>query len=216
MRTPFFQKINLNPSIKEEIIRVSDSVRIATLEDCNLDENNINFFSIGAKFDNHFNKRNEHQLEQLSDKSWQTNLDKKTFTNEYLDKFRFVTNFWVIYARKESSGFPYHRHHCLHKENARIPYLLMVVHGKKSVVELVEPLNYHDPIPNPAQGDLSKDVETKVVGQYEINDSEIYLMNSWIYHTLYCDDFVRISIWNPDVRNVYEANDYIDYLESLR
>lgn len=215
MRTPFFQKLNLNPLIKEELIRVSDTVRISTLEECKLDEKSLNFFSIGEKFDNHFNRKNEHQLEYLSNDSWKINLDKKTFTKEYLDKFRFVTNFWVIYADKETSSFDHHRHHCLHKENARIPYLLMVVHGNKSIVELVEPLNFHDPITTPAQGNLTKDVEIKLVGQYEIEDSEIYLMNSWTYHTLHCDNFVRISIWHPDARNVYEVNDYIDYLESL-
>ena len=216
MRTPFFQKINLHPSVKEELIQVSNDARTTTVKECNLNEEELNFFSIGAKFDNHYNRRNEHYLEYLSDTSWQMNLDKKTFNQEYLDRFKFVTNFWVIYFTKEFSRFPYHRHHCLHKENARIPYLLMVFHGSKSFMELIEPLNYYDPIANPAQGDLSRDVETKLIGRYEMEDSQVYLMNSWIYHSLDCSDSSRISIWNPDVRNVYEASDYVDYLESLQ
>jgi hypothetical protein len=216
MKTPFFRTLKLSPSIKQELIRVSDTVRNFVYDEYNINEQDINFFSVSSGIENNINYKNEHHLRDLSDKSWQTILDKKVTNQEYLDKFRFINRFWTLYAGIDSSGFRYHRHyHFEDKKDAIIPYQLMISYGKKATVELVEPLDFDDNF-SLYGFVLADEIKTKIIGHYDVDDLEIHLMNSWTYHSLICDSPIRFSCWHPHVRNVYEAVQYVEYIESLQ
>lgn len=216
MKSFLFQKLNLQSSVKEELINVTKKIRDNTLEMEQLNENYTNFFLL-SPYGNVYNPKKTHVCNPIQKATWQLHESNGTITDDFLDKFKFLKNHWSIVFNSDT-GFRHHRHYHDASNGRAVPYQVVVTYGK-SILEFVNPLNFNDNVTDPSKDEfatLPEEIESEIIKQCEFDDLEVYIFNSWMYHTLICEDFTRVSVWNPSISNIYEAYKYIDYIESLQ